>query len=488
MKLAGKIVAGFLVGAVILLIIDGVFAARRERALLEEDALDDARLLGRAMQTVVADMWHRHGEEEALGLIGDLDRLRPLFSIRWVWVDSLETGSGAGRLTPREADLLRQGREVVARPEDDAPDALVTYFPVEVGGQRPGALELVESLGPLEGAARAAVIRIGLLTLALSALAVVLAVPLGMRLVGRPLQMLVAKTRRIGRDDFSGPLRLRGRDELTELADSLNTMSDRLAESRDRLLQETEARIAALEQLRHEDRLRTVGRLASGVAHELGTPLNVVQGRAGLIATRRLREEEEIIQAAEIIKAQAQSMTGIVRQLLDFARRQAPEKTEIRPEEIAREVVDLLRPMARKTNATVRIAEGQVVGTVRADPGQIRQVLTNLAVNGLQALTTGGTVEIGFERVDAAPPEGVEAQPGRYLCMEVEDEGTGIAEEDRPHLFEPFFTTKDIGEGTGLGLAIVHGIVREHGGWIEVGSAREGGSRFSVFLPLEESE
>jgi signal transduction histidine kinase len=487
MKLAGKIVVVFLVGAVVLLTIDGVFAARRERALLEEDALADARLLGRAMQTVVADMWRLHGEEEALGLIADVDRLRPLFSIRWLWIDSLETGSYEGRLTAREAELLRRGQEVVVRPEGDPPASLVTYYPVELAGERTGALELLESLEPLEGAARSAVIRIGLLTLALSALAVILAVPLGMRLVGRPLESLVAKTRRIGHDDFSGPLRLRRRDELAELADALNTMSDRLAESRDRLLQETEARIAALEQLRHEDRLRTVGRLASGVAHELGTPLNVVQGRAGLIATRRLREEE-IVQAAEIIKAQAQAMTGIVRQLLDFARRQAPEKAEIRPQVIAREVVELLRPMARKKDATVRVAEGEAADVVWADPGQIRQVLTNLTVNGLQALTHGGTVGIGFERVEAEPPKGVEAKPGKYLCMAVEDEGKGITEEDLPHLFEPFFTTKEIGEGTGLGLSIVHGIVREHGGWIEVDTAQGGGSRFSVFLPLEEGE
>lgn len=487
MRLAGKIVAAFLVGAVVLLIIDGVFAARRERTLLEEDALADARLLGRAMQTVVGDVWRRHGEEEALSLIADVDRLRPLFSIRWVWVDSTETGSGDGRLAPREVQMLSQGLEVVANRRGDASVSLVTYYPVELAGPRLGALELVESLEPLEGAARSAAVRIGLLTLGLSALAVLLAVPLGMRLVGRPLESLVAKTRRIGRDDFSGDLRLGGRDELTELAESLNRMSERLAESRDRLLQESEARIAALEQLRHEDRLRTVGRLASGVAHELGTPLNVVQGRAGLIATRRL-QEEEVVEAAEIIKAQAQSMTGIVRQLLDFARRQAPEKTEIRPQEIAREVVELLRPMARKKDATVRVVESTGAGSVRADPGQIRQVLTNLTVNGLQALARGGTVEIGFERFDAVPPEGVEAEPGTYLCIAVEDEGTGIAEEDRPHLFEPFFTTKDIGEGTGLGLAIVHGIVREHGGWIEVGSTPGGGSRFQVFLPREESK
>ena len=242
---------------------------------------------------------------------------------------------------------------------------------------------------------------------------------------------------------------------------------------------------AALEQLRHEDRLRTVGRLASGVAHELGTPLNVVQGRAGLIARRRV-SRDEAVKAAETIKAQAETMTAIVRQLLDFARRQPLKKTDCRLDEIAREVVDLLRPMARKKGATLRVSGRAEAGEIWADPNQLRQVVTNLVMNGLQAVEAQGTVEIALGLAAAKPPEGVSAEPGEYLCLAVEDDGAGIAEDDLPHLFEPFYTTKDVGEGTGLGLAIVHGIVREHGGWTEVSSTPGKGSRFTVYLPLKE--
>jgi len=483
-KLAAKIVLIFLVGAVILLVIDGVFAAQREQRLFDQDARADVELLGKTMQKVVGDVWRRHGKADALRLIGDINRLRPAFSVNWIWVQNGSSGQRDRRFTSPEIEQLEEGQNLYFRHREYFEGSLRSYFPVRLSDGRLGAIELVENLGPLKGATRATLIRIGALTLGLSMLATILAVPFGMRVVGRPLKSLVDKTRRIGQDDFSNPLRLSGHDELTELAESLNAMCDQLTESRRRLLQETEARVAALEQLRHEDRLRTVGRLASGVAHELGTPLNVVQGRAGMIASRRL-SSEEVLAAAEIIKTQTETMTGIVRQLLDFARRQVPDKVDLRPDDLVREVVDLLRPLARKIGATLRVKGGENTGKVCADPTQIRQVLINLVMNGLQAIERPGTVDIEICRKVAVPPEGVEAEAGEYLCFSVEDDGEGISDEDAPNLFEPFFTTKDVGEGTGLGLAIAYGIVREHGGWIEMTSELGAGSRFEVFLPLE---
>lgn len=484
MRLAAKLVLAFLAGAVILLVIDGLFAARRERFMFEQNAAADARLLGRALQTVVEGAWSLDGEAAALRLVEAVGRQQSPFAIRWLWLDT----DSAGLATPLAADDLRrlgEGQEVVLRHHTGSESFLVTYFPLRPDGVRLGALELTESLAPVEGAARSTAVRIGLLTLGLSVLAVLLAVPYGLFVVGRPLRTLVDKTRRIGREDFSEPLQLAGRDELTELAESLNAMSERLKSSRDRLREETDARIAALEQLRHEDRLRTVGRLASGVAHELGTPLNVVQGRADLIARRRF-SADETVKAAETIKAQAESMTGIIRRLLDFARRRSPNKIDCRPDQIAREVVDLLGSMARKKGAVLRVNESERVGEIRADPIQIRQVLTNLVINALQAVGSQGTVEIGLALEDATPPEGVNAKPGLYLCISVEDNGSGIAEDDLSQIFEPFFTTKDVGEGTGLGLSIVHGIAREHGGWTSVTSTPGRGSRLAVYLPVEE--
>jgi len=118
------------------------------------------------------------------------------------------------------------------------------------------------------------------------------------------------------------------------------------------------------------------------------------------------------------------------------------------------------------------------------DSSQLQQVFTNLVVNGVQSMQRGGTLTIGVRRQHTQPPVDHGGPEADYYCIEIRDQGCGIAPADRQHLFEPFFTTKPVGEGTGLGLAVAYGIVREHGGWIEVASEVGSGSLFSVFLPI----
>ena len=123
----------------------------------------------------------------------------------------------------------------------------------------------------------------------------------------------------------------------------------------------------------------------------------------------------------------------------------------------------------------------------RVDQNQMQQALTNIVVNGIQAMPNGGRLRVGIGRQLARPPSGHPGPEGEYLCVSFEDEGEGIPADDLPHLFEPFFTTKKVGEGTGLGLALAHDIVRDHGGWIDVESEIGKGSRFSVLLPPAEA-
>jgi len=190
-------------------------------------------------------------------------------------------------------------------------------------------------------------------------------------------------------------------------------MCDRLIVAREKVRRETAAKIAALEHLRHADRLKTGGEVASGIAHEFGSPLNVISARAKLICTGNLTESE------------------------------------------------------RQRNADV-----------------IHQVLANLITNAIQAMPNGGSVEISVHRRCKPPLEDDRAHDGEYVCLCVGDEGEGISEENIGRVFEPFFTTKDVGEGTGLGLSVAYGIVREHGGWIDVQSEQGKGSRFFVCLPV----
>jgi len=213
--------------------------------------------------------------------------------------------------------------------------------------------------------------------------------------------------------------------------------------------------------------------------------LNVVAGRASLIASRKL-PEEEVIQSAVTIRNQADRMTQLIRQLLDFARRRTPKKDRVEVRPVIAETLLLLEPQARKRNVTLELIGEDRRCAVLIDTGQVQQLLTNLVMNAMQAMPDGGRVSLSVTTEYKTPPAGIEALPKDYVRIDVIDEGTGITEENLRHLFEPFFTTKDVGEGTGLGLPIAHGIAVEHGGWIEAKSSLQKGSCFSVYLPLSE--
>ncbi|MFO0572145.1 MAG: HAMP domain-containing sensor histidine kinase [Polyangiaceae bacterium] len=245
---------------------------------------------------------------------------------------------------------------------------------------------------------------------------------------------------------------------------------------------EIEARLRheTLDQLRHSERLNTVGKLASGVAHELGTPLNVISGRAQLITTGKV-EPEPVRKHAAIIAQQADRMAVIIRGLLDFARRGGTEKSLEPLHELCSETAALLRPLATRIGAEI-VVRGEPIQALVNRP-ELQQVLTNLITNALQAMSSGGTVEITTGAEVIAAPGGSPRKSLSCAVIRVSDDGDGIAPEVLPRIFDPFFTTKDVGHGTGLGLSVSYGIVRDHGGWIRVNSRVGAGTTFAVHLP-----
>jgi len=485
MKLAVKLVATIVLGIAVVLMVDGYISLNRQHDLFEGDMRHDLRVLGLTMRKLVIDAWNAGGRARAEEVIEDANRVDPSVDIRWVWLDS-PPGEPA---TPR---VSRDRLKAVVHGQDDsivARDAggrayFYSYFPVAVAEQRAGALELREPLSVLDEFTRGAFLRIVILTGLLVLLSGGATVLLGIRLIGRPLDQIVGKIRRIGTGDFSGPLRLSGHDELGELAVGLNTMCSQLDEAQARVMRETKARITALEQLRHEDRLKTLGRLASSIAHELGTPLNVISGYAGMVAGGSM-SADETIESAQIIKSQSERIAGIVRRILDFARPRTEQRFAVDLRQLIHQTLAMMGPLARKQNVELVLAESDGVVIVKADGEQIRQVLLNLITNAVQAMPHGGNVQITMGPTAARPPETPNDSDRSYVCVSVLDEGEGIAEEHLSRIFEPFFTTKEPGKGTGLGLSIAEGIVREHGGWIAVESTLGRGSRFSVYLPVE---
>jgi signal transduction histidine kinase len=447
MRLTLKLTLGILVGVALTLIVNGFFAAARDRALLVDNLKKDHLVLGRALLVDVAEEQRDHGDDGAFRLVQRMNDERPGIDIVAVHPDALPADF---------ATHLASAGSVQVVDVASAGERAVTWLPLVVHGQLVLALSLAEPLAPIDAHVEAAVVRRGIVAVVGLGASAIIAWLFGLFVVGRPVRALVDKARRVGGGDLTGPLSLPAtrRDELGDLGAELNAMCERLA--------------AARAELVRADRLSTLGLLAAGLAHELGTPLNVVAGRARLIADGDVAGD--VKRGAAMIEEQAQRMTRIVRQLLDFARARPPHKERIDVAELSKETAEMVNALSEKKGVAV-VVDAPAPAPAEVDRDQLRQVVTNLLVNAVHASDPGHNVRVDVR----AQKDGVR--------IAVIDEGIGMNEETMKHCFTPFFTTKDVGEGTGLGLAVAWGLVEENGGHISVASAPGKGSTFTIELP-----
>lgn len=483
MRLTRKFIAALVVGVALVAMFQAFFDYRRERDVFDNQMRAEASALGRALARGMAEVWARDGEAAAREFLNTTSNQNERIRARWVWLDSTRDAPRA----PREA-LAAMKENLVVVTKDAPANLLLTYIPVEPPERRElserqdppeprlGGIEVAQSLSELDKYTADSLRNQVIGTLSEVAVAAAFALLLGVLFIGRPIARLAEKARRVGTGDLTGPLHLQQRDELGQLAKEINLMCERLSDERS-------GRESATEQLRHADRLTTVGKLASGLAHELGTPLNVVSGRARLIRDGEV-DGSEAVNSARIVAEQADRMTALIRQLLDFARPRALEKAPVNLTSLAARVGELVATLARKAQVTIHTPSHDEAMRVDADEGQLHQVLTNLVVNAIQATPENGTVSVAVKASTATPPQYVDRRSTDWFALEVVDSGIGMDEATRSRIFEPFFTTKAVGDGTGLGLSVTWGIVREHGGWIEVASTPNQGSTFTVYLPV----
>jgi len=341
------------------------------------------------------------------------------------------------------------------------------------------------------------------------------------RIVVVPIKRLLTATQRIAAGDYSHAVKVPGSAEVAELAESFSLMQDALKSKREEVetyVQSLERANSELQAAREEtvrsEKMASVGLLAAGTAHEIGTPLSAIIGYAGILRDE-LRDNPANEDCLRRIEEEAGRIDRIVRGLLDYARPTKANFEEIDPADLVRDTLELVAGQGAFRNIETTLQAEPGLPAIHVDRHQLRQVLINLFINARDAMPTGGALTVVVRRRmfsagrhEGAPGEATVRMGRRKddfnrafraslaadstgdscVCLEVRDTGEGIAPENLSMVFDPFFTTKEPGKGTGLGLAICARIIDTFRGRITLESTPGKWTAFTIWLPLTDSE
>ncbi len=473
----------------LLIVAFALFEDGANRTRSREEVLREGRGLARTVQLAAIHALRDGRFEDVRGLIDEISNHENVIGVRLY--------DNAGRLVHAPANVrdvaplpqaevlrrLRAGQLVQERERLHGQPVLAWFAPLTgPRGEPLGASEVLQLESfvdeDADASSRAIAVFAGVLV-ALMALTVFVVTRVN---VADPIAEMVAGVRGVRLGAGSARLPVHRDDELGRLAREFNLMCDRLESAHATLAHEQHERQRVEQRLRESERLADIGRFAAGLAHEIGTPLNVISGRAETLL-RRAGEDSPMRGGLVTIVEQTERVSRTVRSVLDFAR---AWDLHLRPVDVAallHRVGDLVRERAEAKGVAIEIARVPGLPPVAADPERLEQVLVNLAFNAIDAAPAGGRLGFAAEVADAAPPDAGRPR-GPAIVLSVTDDGAGIAPEHLERVFDPFFTTKDVGRGTGLGLSIADSIAKEHGGWIELASTPGEGTIARVVLPL----
>jgi signal transduction histidine kinase len=478
-----KLILLLMLAVGVVLTLAGYFILRQREAILVTAMHNEVRAHALTLQITLEDAYRAGRITDAQRLINRLSQNPKIYSV----ILFEETGRAAMLSDPLVADEIRQPREVnhvittgetaevVRRLRNQEVFSII--MPLRVSAERRGAFEITQPMSFIEADIRRARRDIALIAVALFGMIVVVVMMVTRRGLLDPIKALLGGATALGRGDLSYRVIVpEGSREFAQLAREFNRMADSLAEQRSAATREAEERLSLERELRHSERLASVGRLAAGVAHEMGAPLNVIKGRVEILKAASTMPLEKRERNLTIISAQADTITRIVRQLLDLARPFQLHRAPLGLAQLLAEVVEAVEAEAEKNAVTIEIGQ---VDNIRIDGDRelLRQVFMNLLVNALHAMPAGGSLIIKADDAEVVKDN------HRFVAVRVADNGSGIAPENLPHIFDPFFTTKDVGKGTGLGLTVTRRILEEHGGWIEAAPGADGGTVFIIYLP-----
>lgn len=481
-----------------LMIITGVYdyiRLGRERERIVEQTQEDVRIFAETLALAVSRnvRWGRT-TNELKELLEDILARPALVAVAiydpegQVVAETVAAGVTALTADGTVRETLKTKEAASTFLEDESGRLLRHLQPFRWPGGRTGAIEVRQTLAGMEREYRDAIREKVLSRLVVLGLFVLSIFALTRWSIARPIQALIAGARAVGRGDLTQRIELTRRDEIGQLAEEFNRMAESLQAAQAQIVAEGQARLELERQVQQAQKLAAVGMLAAEVAHEIGTPLNIISGRAEVLERVVGREHPER-RHLEVILKQIGRISDIIRALLDYTR---PRRPTIRAEAlvpIIGRVVDLLLERSRQRGVLIVVDLPAGLPQVLGDPDQLQQLFLNLLLNALDASPAGETVRVTTGPHPVLPAEGragiVRGKvDGPCLAIHVRDAGKGMTAEQLDHAFEPFFSTKARGHGTGLGLPIVEEIVRAHWGEIEMLSIPGRGTEVIVRLPL----
>ena len=458
-----------------------IFMLRQEEDALRASVRNELQAHAQTLQIALEQSYTANRADEAQELIARLGTNADLVGFLYdeqgrALSHSLPLASDGNKPPADLPRLLAGGGKAETIRVIGGAEMFSIVMPINIGGERRGAFELAQPLAFVRADIARARRNFALTTLALFAGVAGIVFIVLRRGWAQPIGELLEGAKALGKGDLTHRVPVHSNNEFGQLAQEFNRMANKLAEQRRAAEREAAERLMLERELEHSERLVAVGRLAAGVAHELGAPLNVIDARAEQLLQRPDAPAEKQTRNLEIIREQTGRIAHIVRQLLNLSRPYNLRRQPLDLHKVLRATLEALELQANQAKVEfVWNALEKVI--VEADPDFLQQVFTNICANAIQAMNNGGHLLLKVEAKAA------QREDRNFAAIRFSDTGPGIAPEHLKHIFEPFYTTKDVGSGTGLGLPVARRIVGEHGGWLEVANSPGGGAVFIVYLP-----
>lgn len=491
MRISTKLTLSLLSIGLMIFIGYGLYQLSIERTNVTRSVSSQTRLLGKSLQIAIENAMRDKQLADIEELLKGLEQIEPELKIRVydqqgkAFPDAIGDDY-AGDFQERLSVALNDDASDQFFYPEKGREYITLLLPLQnAKGEKSGVLVFVRALHEMRRDLDVAQRNLVISVVAFILIAAPLCTVIGLIYIGWPLKRLTDGMRRIKDGNFS-PLPLKNQqDEVGILQETFNAMATELEGARRKLKEEAQSRRQVQAALQDADKLITIGQLSGGLAHEIGSPLQILKGRAEYLLLCA-DQPEEVTRHAHILVSQTERITRIVQQLLEFTRRRPPHFTRIDLCEPVNAVLNLLEYEAHKKQVELRYKASKNLPLIYADSDGIQQIALNLISNALSATGAGGQVLVAVEPYppgpDLACSDSVEG-----LQLIVKDNGCGMSPDVLEHLFEPFFTTRHEQGGIGLGLAVARSIVKAHHGSIKAESIPNVGSTLTIILPVEKS-